>query len=98
MCQKYTHTHTHTHTSTTHCYSENTTAMTHLKSRGKITRSHFENLSFLWRITLRWIIKLYDGKAWTHFICLEMGQFLSFYEDCNVTSGSIKCRKFAYSK
>jgi len=67
-------------------------------SRGKISKSQFENISFLWRRTLRWIIKMYDRKEWTEFVFLDWGQFSGCYEDCNVNSGSIKCRKFDYSK
>jgi hypothetical protein len=45
-------------------------------SREKRRKGHLENLGVSWRIILRWIIKIYDTRALTEFIYLNIGTIL----------------------
>jgi hypothetical protein len=57
---------------------------------------HLYDLVIGGSITLKWILRKYNGMAWTGFICLMLGQKMASCEQNNEPSGSIKCRKFLF--
>jgi len=46
-----------------------------------------------WMTILKWIMKKYDGRAWTILILLRIGKGVSCHERGNEYSESIKCRE-----
>jgi hypothetical protein len=43
-----------------------------------------------------WIVRKQDGRVWTGFICVKIGQVTGFCEHGNEPSGSVKCRVCPY--
>ena len=62
-----------------------------LKERGQLY-----DLVIVGSITLKWILRKYNGMAWTGFICLMLGQTMGSCGQSNEPLGSIKCRKFLF--
>lgn len=59
-------------------------------------RVHLHDLVVGGSVTLKWILRKYNGMAWMGFICLVLGQKMGSCEQSNEPLGSIKCRKFLF--
>jgi hypothetical protein len=57
-------------------------------------RDHLEDLRHNGRIILKWILKMWVGKAWSELLWLRIGQMAGACECGNELSGSIKCGEF----
>ena len=53
-----------------------------------------EYVSLDMRVIIRWILKKYDGRAWSVLMWMRTGSSGWFFDHGNKPSGSIICEKF----